>query len=282
MLKTNKKEICSLILCFFLLMGCGSTVRDDNFLYDLEWRPELYNMVYVEAPDLDNLSYWVRREPSYEEGTPHLIACIEIKQPAWSANKFYKANIKTYGMVEVYNCDGDYWLSTNIINPKDSLAYDVTAWKPINGISAKFISNNEPFTNHLSEDYLNQSAWETIIYGDVNSNYLRLIFEPIFPVNEYKLTKEGKALLLKMITQIFPMPVQSLTIYGIADSTGGYDVNKKLAEKRAQSAREFIVENGYRHVPIYIRSSVENKLDTKNQRIFQRRVVVEVEFKHDK
>ncbi|WP_318479864.1 hypothetical protein [Photobacterium leiognathi] len=54
----------------------------------------------------------MRRTPEFSEGSPYNKACIEIWQPK-EANKFFIAELNTYSMTEVNNCNGDYMNFSN-------------------------------------------------------------------------------------------------------------------------------------------------------------------------
>ncbi|GLT17467.1 outer membrane protein [Vibrio zhanjiangensis] len=233
-----------------VLSGCSNQIRDDNLILDYDWKPDVYNLVMVEVADADNVQFWVRRAPEYAEGSPHHKACVEVAEPT-EPNRFFIANLNTYGLTEVKSCEGDFSAASNLVSPKDSRAFGGDEWQNVYGVSTSVLDNSN----------------------------LLLKFESLFPVNEYQLTNEGRATLFATIEELQKWPVESLTVYGVADSSGDYETNRFLADKRSKVTRDFLIEEGLRNVPIYIRGSVENGLSTPKQRVTQRRFMIEVKLK---
>lgn len=85
--------------------------------------------------------------------------------------------------------------------------------------------------------------------------------------------------MLQLIQKLKNLPVKELVIYGIADSSGSYAKNRVLADRRAFAVRDFLVEEGLRNVSIVIRGTVENGLETAEQRVKQRRFSIDVRLK---
>ncbi|CAB1261425.1 outer membrane protein [Vibrio cholerae] len=249
----QKNHKVSFILAGLLaLTACSNQIRDDNLVLDYDWEPDVYNLVYSHVADADNLRFWVRRAPEYDEGSPHQRGCIEVAQPQ-SPNRFYIANLNTYGLIEVKNCDGDYSAFSNLIAPEKSRAFDVSAWQRSYGI----------------------------VVTELDGAHWLLKFENLFVVNQYQLTVQGRHTLLAMLRELQTLPVESLLVYGVADSSGLYAKNQHLSDQRARVVREFLIEEGMRNIPIDIRASVENALPTAQERVAQRRFMIEVKLKNN-
>ncbi len=237
-----------------LISGCSNQIKDDNLILDYDWKPDVYNLVIANVADADNLRFWVRQAPEYAEGSPHHKACVEVAQPT-EPNRFYIANLNTYGLTAVKSCEGDYLAVSNLVEPEKSQAFDGDQWRTIYGISKSKL-------------------------GESN---LLLKFENLFLVNEYRLTSEGRSTLIAMIAELQKWPLESVIVYGVADSSGAYSKNRTLADQRAKVVREFLIEEGLRNVPVTVRGSVENGLPTAQQRVNQRRFMIEVKLKsHEK
>lgn len=103
-------------------------------------------------------------------------------------------------------------------------------------------------------------------------------FESLFPVYQTELTVRGRDLLRKAIGELATLNVRKITIYGVADSSGKYTLNKELANNRALGVKRFIIENGLSSVPISVRGSVENGLPLASERVMQRRFMMEVQL----
>ena len=257
----NKIKKISLSLAFLVtLSACSNQIRDDNVILDYDWQSDVYNLVIAEVADADNVEFWVRQEPEYSNGSPHYKACVEIAQPT-EKNRFYIANLNTYGLTEVKNCNKNYLARANIINPNQSKAYDIDSWQ------AKAFSDQKWYTSFgISKSITNDSS-------------LMLKFEDLFFVNEARFTSRAQNTLIMLITELQKWPIEKVTVYGIADSSGNYPMNRKLADQRAKVTRSFLIEEGLRNVPITIRGSVENGRKTKQQRVTQRRFMIEVKLK---
>ncbi|MGM7747721.1 OmpA family protein [Yersinia enterocolitica] len=67
-------------------------------------------------------------------------------------------------------------------------------------------------------------------------------------------------------------------MYGIADSSGYYETNKKVASDRAKFVRRYLIDKGLKNMPILIRGSVENSENTVFERTLQRRFTIEVKL----
>ncbi|HGS4463038.1 TPA: OmpA family protein [Vibrio metschnikovii] len=234
------------------LIACSNPIRDDNVVLDYDWEPDIYNLVYSHVADVDNLHFWVRRAPEYKDGSPHQRGCIEIAQPKMP-NRFYIANLNSYGLTEVKSCEGDYSAFNNIIAPIQSRAFDMSVW-----------SSN----NRMTVTELDGAHW-------------LLKFESLFVVNQYQLTDQGRHTLVRMVKELQTLPIESLLVYGVADSSGSYAVNRQLSDKRSQVVREFLVEEGMRNIPINTRGSVENARSTAQERVTQRRFMIEVKLKNN-
>lgn len=250
-MKKNHK-LSFILICLLALTACSNQIRDDNLALDYGWERDVYNLVYSHVADADNLRFWVRSAPEYDESSPHQRGCIEIAQPQ-SPNRFYIVNLNTYGLIEVNNCDGDYFAFSNLISPEKSRAFDVSAWQRSYGI----------------------------VVTELDGAHWLLKFENLFVVNQYQLTVQGRHTLLAMLRELQALPVESLLVYGVADSSGSYAKNRRLSDQRSRVVREFLIEEGMRNIPIDIRASVENTLPTAQERVAQRRFMIEVKLKNN-
>ncbi|MDE1265954.1 OmpA family protein [Vibrio aestuarianus] len=241
-----------LALVVVTLTACSQPIRDNNLVLDLEWKQDIYNLLVTQVADVDNFKFMVRQEPDYVNGSPHQTACIELAEPLLP-HKFFIANLSTYGMSEVHTCDGNYWYFDNLVSANKSRSFDLSSWQSLVGVDTSY-SNKK---------------------GDER---LQLGLTSLFPLNEFKLTSQGRETLHELIYSLRKEPVSSLVIYGVADSSGIYQENYTLAEKRAVSVRDFLVEEGLRGIPIAIRGTVENGLSTPEERETQRRFMIEVRF----
>ncbi|HGS5288061.1 OmpA family protein [Vibrio parahaemolyticus] len=264
-----------------LLTACSGPIREDNLILDIDWEPDIYNMVVTHVSDPNNFRFIVHQAPGYIENSPHEQACLEIDQPL-EPNRYYLANLNTYGLTEVWTCEGEYWLYSNLVDPHKSLGTGLNVWDPRNYRSnGKHSSGNgdRNSTNGQGYPLLGNSGIDGLdayLFGEGN---LRLVFENLFPVNEYELTQASKETLLQLIQKLKNLPVKELVIYGIADSSGSYAKNRVLADRRALAVRDFLVEEGLRNVSIAIRGTVENGLETAEQRVKQRRFSIDVRLK---
>ncbi|WP_227992737.1 MULTISPECIES: OmpA family protein [Shewanella] len=237
---------------FMGLVSCAQDVREDSIVWDHEWKQDIYNLLFTNIDDIDHVRYWVKREPEYVDGSPHQNACIEVAVPAISS-KYYLANINTYAFNEVKSCQGDYWLHSNLVSATTEKAFSAELWKSDSGV----------LIHHTNQDHV------------------RLVFQSLFLVNESVLTPEGKNILIRMIEELRGQPVESLRVYGVADSSGSYSSNRRLANARANSVKYYLQTEGMGDTPIMLRGSVENGLPTATQRISQRRFIIEIKFNYD-
>ncbi|AMG31618.1 hypothetical protein AL542_15615 [Grimontia hollisae] len=264
-----KKSLLASSFALALLSGCSNQVKDNNLILDQEWQPDIYNIVVSHVGDVDNVRFWVRRAPTYEDGYPHALACVEVAQPL-EPNRFYIANLNTYGLNQVYNCEEDYWRYSNLVDPYASREVDLSAWDPK--------AAQRRYSSYPVNMNTNMDGVQGMLTGH---GQLRLVFSDLFPVNEYQLTNKGVQTLFEVIDNLKHLPVDELTIYGVADSSGNYKKNRVLADRRAQSVRTFLVEEGLNYMPMKLRGTVENGLSTPQQRVMQRRFVIEVRFRTD-
>ncbi len=232
------------------VVACGSNVRQDSIVWDHLWKQDIYNLLYSNIDNIDHVRYWVKREPEYVADSPHQLACIEVALPAIS-NKYYLANINTYAFDEVKSCLGDYWFHSNLVHVTTEKAFSSELWQSDSGVMIQ----------------------------QTHDGHLRLVFQSLFLVNESTLTVEGKNILIAMIEELRGRPVQSLLVYGVADSSGTYSRNRRLANARANSVKYFLQMEGMRDTPIMLRGSVENGLPSVAERVLQRRFIIEMKFK---
>lgn len=244
----SKQTKLIVVLISINLCACTTkTTLDSNPILDFNWETDVYNIMYATVKDVDNLRFWVRRAPSSREGASYNKVCVEVEQPR-KANIFYVANLNTYGVQEVYNCQEGYWSVNNIVSDSRHRSFGHANWVNVENVSARLLDKN--------------------IY--------QFTFESLFPVNHYKLTKEGKTTLNNVVRQVRHWPVKRINIFGVADSSGGYSHNQFLANARAQAVKDYLIEVGVDQIPIYLRGSVENGLPSADERITQRRFMIEV------
>lgn len=245
----------------------SNKIIDDNLVLDYDWQADIYNMALVEATDTDNLRVQVKQGPGFFGGSPHQLACVEIAQPM-EPNRFYIANLNFYSLIEVKNCNIDFWVPTNLVDPAHSRMAGADQMNAMisghhNSVSGPMKWENIP---GVSEYY-------------VDSSHLRLFFDGLFPVNQYHLTSSGHETLLLITKKLLHKNIVGMIIYGVADSTGGYSTNRSLADARARTVKDFLVNEGIDNVQFDLRGSVENALKIQENRKKQRRFMIEVIFK---
>ncbi|MBS0044802.1 OmpA family protein [Shewanella sp. M16] len=277
----------------FGLTSCAQGVREDSIIWDHEWKHDIYNLLFAEVDDIDHMRYWVKRKPEYVDGSPHQNACIEVSVSS-NPSRYYLANLHTYSLSEVKDCDADYSRYSNLV---DAIFENTLAGQ---GSSTAAATDGR---QSMTGDILNSAYGEAWISDDGESwildnstscasdkrfdncrtqpKHLRLVFQGLFLVNESVLTQEGKNMLVHMIENLRGKPVESILIYGIADSSGDYATNRRLADARANSVKCFLRTEGMGDMPILLRGSVENGLPTAEQRITQRRFMIEMKFNYD-
>lgn len=264
-------RICLSMLFMAQLASCSiyqsNKVIDDNLIMDYDWQADIYNLALVEATDTDNLRVWVKQGPGYFGGAPHQRACVEIAQPM-KPDRFYIANLNLYSLIEVKNCNINFWEPSNLINPARS---QMPGRSQMNAMRNDFQSNNT-----------GQMDWENIpgilgYYAD--RSHLRLVFEGLFPVNGYQLTSAGRETLLLIIKRLLHKDLSVITIYGVADSSWGYSTNRGLADARARTVRDYFVKEGLSNVHYDLRGSVKNAPKIRRNCNKQCRFIIEVRFK---
>lgn len=272
------KLILTTAICF-LTVAC-TTYRPNNMILDLEWQPDVYNMVYATVGNHNNFQYWVRRPPEYFDGYPYPQTCIEVSDNS-GPSRFYIANIDFYHLSPVYSCEGDYTVAANRIdNPHTSGATEFA--NRHNGNMNANKANNAN-SNNNGTGYGQGGACSSLLSSDGyqcfnTRNKMYIQFESLFPVYQTELTVRGRDLLRKAIGELAKLNVRKITIYGVADSSGKYTLNKELANNRALGVKRFIIENGLSTVPISVRGSVENGLPLASERVMQRRFMMEVQL----
>ncbi|ENM5780275.1 OmpA family protein [Vibrio mimicus] len=266
-----------------LLTACSGPIREDNLILDIDWEPDIYNMVVTHVSDPNNFRFIVHQGPRYIENSPHEQACLEIDQPL-EPNRYYLANLNTYGLTEVWTCEGEFWLYSNLVDPQKSLGTSLNVWDPRHYRSnGKHSSGNggRNSTNRQGYPLFGDSGIEGLDAYLIGEGNLRLVFENLFPVNEFELTQASKETLLQLIQKLNKLPVKELVIYGVADSSGSYAKNRVLADRRAIAVRDFLIEEGARSISIMTRGTVENGLETAEQRVKQRRFSIDVRLKNN-
>ncbi len=262
------KLILTTAVCF--LTAACTTYRPNNMVLDLEWQPDVYNMVYANVGSHTNFQYWIRRPAEYFDGYPYLQACVEVSESR-GPGRFYIANIDFYEMIPVRGCEGDYTAAANLLdNPDMSGATQFAS--PHNGNNAN--NNDARLGQGAACGNLNGDGYQC--FNTRNKMYIQ--FESLFPVYQTELTVRGRDLLRKAIKELASLNVRQITIYGVADSSGKYTLNKELAQNRALGVKRFIIENGLSAVPIIVRGSVENGLPLASERVKQRRFMMEVQL----
>lgn len=256
----SKLRMTLVSLMAFNICACSSSViREENPILDFEWENDIYNMMYSTVADVDNLQLWVRRTPNFADGGIHQTACVEIAQPG-KDNGFYFVNLNTYGVQEINSCEGDYAAYSNFVASNHYQNSNVTDL------------NRTDFNEKqlVSVDGVSATSLENGLY--------RFTFTNLFLVNQYVLTEEGKTTLRNVVDQARQWPVKHIRIYGVADSSGKYVHNQFLANARAQVVHDFLREEGVHHIPISLRGSVENGLPSAEERITQRRFIIEMKL----
>ncbi len=285
---------------FWLLIGamlgltsCAHNVREDSIIWDHEWKQDIYNLLFAEVDDIDHMHYWVKRKPEYFDGSPHQTACIEVSVSA-HPSRHYLANLHTYVLSEVKNCEADYWhysnfvgaMSRNTLAGQGSSTAAATDRQQSMGGELLNSTNGESWISDdgvswILADSTACAAANGVDFCRTRSKHQRLVFQGLFLVNESALTPSGKNMLVRMMENLRGQPVESLLVYGIADSSGPYATNRRLADARANSVKYFLQTEGMGDTPILLRGSVENGLPTAEQRVTQRRFMIEMKFNYD-
>lgn len=249
----------------FLTTACTTYKPNDMFL-DMEWQPDIYNMVFATVENHTNFQYWVRRPPEYFDGYTYLQACVEVAENR-NPSRFYIANLDFYQLTPVHGCEGDYTVATNLLDHSAGA--------------------NQLATTHANDHGAGDGYGQGGACGLMSSdgyqcfntkNNIYIQFESLFPVYQTEMTIRGRDLLRRAMQELATLNVRKITIYGVADSSGKYILNKELAQNRALGVKRFIIENGLRDVPISVRGSVENGLPQASEREKQRRFMMEVQL----
>lgn len=272
------------------LSSCAHNVREDSIIWDHEWKQDIYNLLFSEVDDIDHMRYWVKRKPEYVDGSPHQTACIEVSVPS-HPSRHYLANLHTYALSEVNNCEADYWRYSNLVAAiggnaligQGSTAAD--GRQSMDGDNLKSADGESWISDDGVSWILDNNAAclaaNSVEFCRTRLKHLRLVFQGLFLVNESALTPEGKNMLVRMIENLRGKPVESILVYGIADSSGTYATNRRLADARANSVKYFLQTEGMGDTPILLRGSVENGLPSAEQRMTQRRFMIEMKFNYD-
>lgn len=242
----------------------------------MDWKKNLYNIIYAHFEFLDDINIIVMDGPKYINGSPFQKVCTEIKVGV-NKVKYYVVNLDLYSLKEVNGCKylndgktdgvGDSLLlyGTGIY---DAGIFDNEYWKGNKNILINYAKNSDE--NNSDRDFLK---------NNINSQkYISLVFTDLFPVNESQLTQSGENILRQLLVELAKMPITKIVIYGIADSSGDYASNKQLADRRARSVQQFIYDTGLKNIPIKLKGSVENHENTASERVQQRRFIIEVGF----
>ncbi len=250
------------------LTSCAHNVREDSIIWDHEWKQDIYNLLFAEIDDIDHMRYWVKRKPEYVDGSPHQTACIEVSVPSHPSRQ-YLANLHTYALSEVKNCEADYWRYSNLVGAMsgntlarlgDSTAAAADMQQSTGGDNLNS-ADGESWISDDGESWIldNSGSCASDKRSDkrfdicrTQSKHLRLVFQGLFLVNESALTPEGKNMLVRMIENLRGKPVESVLVYGIADSSGAYATNRRLADARANSVKYFLQTEGMGDTPILL------------------------------
>lgn len=247
--------------------SCNNQIKDDHFFLDMDWKQDVYNIIYSHFDYIEDLEFWVREKPQYTNGSPYQRACVEVKLGI-NEPKFYIANLNFYSLTEAKNCsvlnDAAQIVGKDI---KEERYFDNNQWQDKSNVFISYSGNNEG--NKLDKALFGHEYY-------TNEKHISIIFSALFPVNQSKLTEEGKETLLEVAKELSTIPVTEMTIYGIADSSGDYAQNRQLADNRAASVHQFMLGAGLKDTPIKVKGSVENHDSTASGRVQQRRFIIEV------
>lgn len=260
-----------MFLVVIVTSSCNNQIRDDHFFLDMDWKQDVYNIIYSHFDYIEDLEFWVREKPQYTNGSPYQRACIEVKLGI-NDPKFYIVNLNLYSLKETENCsvlNGNVNDSTKIVGKdiKGERYFDNNQWQDKSNLFISYSEKNEG--NKLDKTLFGHEYY-------TNEKHISLIFSALFPVNQSFLTEEGKETLLEVVKELSSIPVTEMTIYGIADSSGDYIKNRQLADKRAASVHQLMLNAGLNHIPIKVKGSVENHESTAFERVQQRRFIIEV------
>ena len=79
---------------------------------------------------------------------------------------------------------------------------------------------------------------------NIDSSALSSFDRVYFPLNQYKICKEGKLILDSQIEVLKANPKAKILVKGYTDKNGSAEYNLSLGEKRAQSVKDYLVSNG--------------------------------------
>jgi outer membrane protein OmpA-like peptidoglycan-associated protein len=242
--------ICTLVL--FAINGCTVRPPHSNYILEQDWESDVYNLVYATFEDLDTLSYDAYSPPSYKHGTMFRTVCVRVNRKR-GITEDYMANLDTYSLNRTTNCDSHK-------------SFDL----------GKDRSNDELSSNDEYRLKIAQFEASNVVYKTDGRHAVLFQFVELFNVNDFKLTSKGVRALEKASEQIKKADVKAILIYGVADSSGGYEFNKYLAKNRSLVVKEFLINQGVERKKIVTRGSVENALKTIVERQGQRRFIIEV------
>ncbi|MDA5490292.1 hypothetical protein [Yersinia kristensenii] len=172
-------KVRSVFILFSLLSisGCSNQIKDSHILLDMDWKQDIYNLVYTHVDDVDNLYFWVRQPPKYIDGSPYQRACVEVKE-SFKPSKFYVANLNSYGFYEISDCDKSYFTDGKFESKKNVDIFTDKRWRGRSDIAVQF--------SHKGGE--NTSG---VLNANSDGASIRLIFSDLFPVNRSEITDNG-------------------------------------------------------------------------------------------
>lgn len=260
-----------MFLVVIITSSCNNQIRNDHFFLDMDWKQDIYNIIYTHFDYIEDLEFWVREPPKYINGSPYQKACIEVKLGI-NKPRFYIANLNLYSLTETKDCSFSNGNVNDVAqvageNIKEEQYFDNNQWQGKSNVFISYSGDNE--SGELDEKLFSHEYY-------TNEKHISLIFSALFPVNQSLLTKEGKEILSEVVKELSSIPVTEITIYGIADSSGDYIKNRQLADRRAASVHQLMINSGLNNIPIKVKGSVENHESTASERVQQRRFIIEV------
>ncbi|EMA4781822.1 OmpA family protein [Providencia rettgeri] len=263
-------------LIVILISSCSNKITNQHIFLDMDWKKNLYNIIYAHFEYLDDIDITVMDGSKYINGSPFQKVCAEIKAGINKA-KYYVINLDLYSLKEVNGCK--YLNDSKTDGGSDSLILYGNGINDAGVFDAEYWMNNKNIlVNYAKNSDENNSDRDFSKNNPNSQKYISLVFSALFPVNESQLTKSGEDILRQLLVELVKIPVTEIVIYGIADSSGDYASNKQLADRRARSVQQFIYDAGLKNIPIKLKGSVENHENTASERVQQRRFIIEVGF----
>jgi len=239
------------VFCFFL-SSCSTWFFLDEPAFNYMWKQDVYNVLFEFVQDINDVKYEVLRKPKTLRRSPDRWACVKVNSKLEEETGCYAINVDNYSVTPVFSCTADYMASANK--------------RKFHGI----ITDKGGASSFQMKGYLSDESRD--------KSYKLRIVEALFPLDSYDLTPNAQKKLLNLSGSLNFSDVKKVTVFGVADSSGNYQRNKLLSNKRANAVVDFLRENGFNNINIEKRYSVEQGLSAAEQRARQRRYTIRVEL----